>query len=174
MHSIQINKPQPHEHPEYVGNYIAKANWNDLFEAHRESVKVLQELLRSLSEEKWNFRYGPGKWSIKEIVGHLIDAERIMAFRALCFARREQQPLPGFEENDYAENSNASEREPADLLNELQHVRQSTIDFFSSLKEETFMNSGIANKNSSTVRAIAWMIPGHMMHHADVIKERYL
>ena len=126
---MTIDKPNPEEHPDYYSKYISKATWSDVLEAHTESLKALQALLINLPEEKWNYRYAADKWTIKDIVGHLIDTERIMTYRAVAIARKESQALPGFEEKDYAKNNNASGRSSADLLDEIEKARTSSIAF---------------------------------------------
>lgn len=171
---IKIERPRENEYPEYFGNYIAKTTGDDLFKILDESHEQMTKLVNGLSEEKLNFRYAEGKWSIKEIIGHLMDTERVMSYRALRFARYDNIPLPGFEENDWAKASNSSSRTMTDLLEEFSYVRFSTRLLFKSFDETMLLASGEANKKQMTVRAIGYMIAGHELHHLHVIKERYL
>lgn len=132
------------------------------------------EFLKSISKEKLDYRYAEGKWTIKEIIGHIIDTERIMSYRALCIARADTQQLPGFEEDNYAAESNANERTLDDLLNELDLLRKSTIAMMRSFTSEMIKRRGNANKHPVTVNAVCRVIAGHELHHLAIIKERYL
>lgn len=160
--------------PVYYHKYIAKVEETDLAKAFISHGKELTAVLKDLPAGKWNYRYAAGKWSIKELVQHLIDAERIFSYRALTFARKDTTPLPGFEENDYAANCEADRRTSESLLNELQLVQQSTAALFNSFSEEQLEQSGTANGQSTYVRALGFIIIGHSIHHLNVIKERYL
>lgn len=156
------------------GNYISKISGDDLFKIFDDAYGQMTSLIVSLPDEKLNYRYAEGKWSIKEIIGHLIDTERVMSYRALRFARFDSTPLMGFEENDWAKVSNASARSSNDLTDEFNLVRASTIMLFKSFDEKMISSSGEANKKQMSVRAIGYMIAGHELHHLSVIKERYL
>lgn len=125
-------------------------------------------------KKKSCYAYAPGKWTLKELLQHVIDAERIFNYRALAIARKETTSLPGFEENDYALNSNANERSWNNLIHELKAVRTSSIILFDSFNEEVFGYLGIANNNSITVNAIGFITVGHIYHHKKVIEDRYL
>jgi hypothetical protein len=125
-------------------------------------------------EEKLSYRYAEGKWTIKEIMAHLIDDERIYAYRALRFARNDQTELPGFDQDDYAIESAANERSLDDLLEEFAAVRRSTIALFNSFDERVWTRSGVASGNVMSVRAAAYHIAGHELRHLNIIKERYL
>jgi uncharacterized damage-inducible protein DinB len=160
--------------PVYYHKYIAKVEETELSKAFIGHGKELAAILKDLPADKWNYRYAPGKWSIKELVQHLIDAERIFCYRALTFARKDKTALPGFEENDYATNSEADRRTPESLLNELQIVQQSTAALYNSFSEEQMEQSGKANDQSIYVRALGFIIIGHSIHHLSVMKERYL
>jgi len=135
---------------------------------------VAKDLVLSLPSEKLSYRYEKGKWTIKEILVHIIDDERIYAYRAMCFARNEKTELPGFEQDDYVRYSGANERAITNILDEYEAVRYSTIALLNGLPDEAFLRSGIANNNRSTVRALANHIAGHELHHVNIIKERYL
>lgn len=160
--------------PSYYHRYIERASMDDLPAALQKHFNNINPLLESLPQEKWNYRYAEGKWSIKEMVQHLIDAERIFCYRALCFARKDKTPLPGFDENEYALNSNADQRKPVDLVKELAMVNLSTIQLFNSFDESQLDQDGVANGKSVYVKAIAYIIIGHVLHHKAVLEERYL
>jgi hypothetical protein len=130
--------------------------------------------MRAVPEEKLSYRYAEGKWTIKEIMAHLIDDERIYAYRALRFARNDQTELPGFDQDDYAIESAANERSLDDLLEEFAAVRRSTIALFNSFDERVWTRSGVASGNVMSVRAAAYHIAGHELRHLNIIKERYL
>ncbi|MGZ3778864.1 MAG: DinB family protein, partial [Mucilaginibacter sp.] len=140
-------------------------------EKNFESVK---DLVLSLPTEKLLYRYAENKWTIKEVLVHIIDDERIYAYRAMCFARGEKTHLPGFEQNGYALNSGANERDINSILEEYAAVRRSTIALFNGLPESTFSNTGIADEKKDTVRALLYHLAGHELHHINLIKERYL
>src|SRR5690606_3947557 len=124
--------------------------------------------------EKYDFKYSPGKWTIREVVQHMIDAERIYSYRALCFARNDSTPLPGFDENEYVNNSMATTRNWEDLRLEFLSVRKSSELLFKSFNEEQLMSNGIANNSSIIVLGIGFVIVGHVAHHIRILKERYL
>ena len=146
----------------------------DLIEGLENSVDKMIALLETLPEEKWMYRYAVGKWTIKDIIQHSIDAERIFCYRALRISRNDKTPLAGFDENDYVENTNANARNSDDLVTELKLVRQTTVLFFKSLSDEQLLRLGTASNHSISVRAIGFVILGHQQHHRKVIQERYL
>lgn len=152
-------------------NQVQEENVNDAIQKNTESSIAF---LNSIPEEKWEYRYAEGKWSIKEMVQHIIDTERIFSYRALCFARGEKQSLPGFEENGYADASRAERREIRSLIEEFETVRKSIEQLFASFDEEQLFSIGHANNNPVSVNAIGFIIPGHVQHHVNVLKERYL
>ena len=124
--------------------------------------------------DKFDYRYAEGKWTIKDILQHLVDAERVFAYRALCFARNDKTELPGFEEDDYVIEANANKRSIQDLLTELLIVRQSSLALFKSFNDEQLMRIGTASNNPMSVRALGFIIIGHQNHHQRVFEERYL
>ena len=170
-----IAKPQPGEYPVYYEKYINsisdQVNVLELLQTQQQEVV---QLFARVSESEANFAYEPGKWSIKELLGHMNDTERIMAYRALCFARGEQQPLPGFDENDYVLKSNFAQRTLTDLVEEHRTVRAATLSLFKTLAPEAFARIGNANGNPMTVAALTFIIAGHERHHLNILKERYL
>lgn len=160
--------------PTFYHNYIKHVAEDDLFESFKNQSGLFIEFLESIPEEKHNYKYAEGKWTLKEVLQHLIDAERIFCYRALHFARKDPIPLPGFEENDYAEHSKASQRNWQDLIEEFKAVRKSTEYLFGSFDEEQLDSSGFANDNSNYVLGIGFIVIGHSLHHKNIIKERYL
>lgn len=169
----QLTRPVLEEvHPFYQG-YLNTAVGEDLLEAMELASNRLRAHVDLLSEEQSAFRYAPGKWSIKEVLQHMLDTERIFAFRALCFARGELQALPGFDENSYADASNADHRAWSDLLQEHSVVRASTLAMFRSFTPEMLLRRGTANERTFTVRALGWTIAGHELHHLHILKTRY-
>jgi uncharacterized damage-inducible protein DinB len=135
---------------------------------------VFVQFLQDLPAAKRNYRYADGKWTIRELFQHIIDTERIFAYRALCFARKDETPLPGFEENDYAENSKADKRDWEDMVEEFKAVRKSTQILFNSFDKEQLETAGTASGKSNYVLGIGFIMVGHVNHHVNIIKERYL
>lgn len=171
---MKITKPNENDYPTYFGTYISKISGDDLIESFEKNFLETAQLVNGLTEEKLNFRYAEGKWSIKEILIHIMDAERIFAYRALTFARCDKNPLPGFEENDYAPASKASFRSVESILTEFEALRKSTIELFKNFDEDQLNQSGIASNNRISVSALGYAIAGHELHHLQVIRERYL
>ncbi len=173
--SLPNNRPEPGQYPAYFGNYIGLLPADeDVFDLMQVQANEVIELLTGLSEAEAEKAYAPGKWTIKELVQHMLDSERIFAYRALCIARGEKASLPGYEENDYAANSFANQRSMASMMEEYTMVRDSTIKLFRSFPEEVYDNLGTANDQPVSVRSILFVIPGHERHHINILKERYL
>ena len=160
--------------PSFYHKYISLVKQDDLTNAFTQNQQDLLDLLASIPGENWDYSYAEGKWSIKELVQHLIDAERIFCYRALCFARKDNVALPGFDEKIYAMNCKANQRSKENLIQEMQVVQQSTAAMFNSFDEEQLQSSGIANNNSIYVSAIGFIITGHALHHKIILEERYL
>ena len=160
--------------PAFYHNYIKHVTTDDLIPAIQKNTAEMLQLFHSIPTGKQNYRYAEGKWTIKELLLHLIDAERIFSYRALRFARKDDTPLPGFEENDYVKNAKTHNRQWEDLIEEFKAVRRSTEILFASFDEDQLEASGVSNNNSIYVRAIGFIIPGHCSHHKKVIEERYL
>jgi uncharacterized damage-inducible protein DinB len=170
-----IPKPEPGEYAPYTIMYIGLLPDDGLILKHLEdNLRATTDFMRALPQEKLYYRYVEGKWTIKEILAHLIDDERIYAYRALRFARNDQTELPGFEQDAYAVESGANERSLDDLLEEFAAVRKSTIALFNSFDDRVFTRSGVASGNVMSVRAGAYHIAGHELRHLNIIKERYL
>ena len=139
-----------------------------------QSNKVALQLFRSIPEDMGEYRYAEGKWSIKELLNHMMDAERIFAYRALRFSRNDKTPLSGFEENDYAPLANAHGRSVQQLCDEIERLRLSTIDLFSSFTPDMLKREGTANNSKLSVISLGYIIAGHETHHRKIISERYL
>lgn len=166
-------KPDLKTIPEFYHGYVKLVNEDSAAEAITNNAEKLRSFLQNISDDKWDFRYTEGKWSIKEMVQHLIDAERIFCYRALCIARGETQSLPSFDENIYAAASKADNRSREELKGELEVVRKGTQMLFRSFDDEQLERTGISNKNSISVNAIGYIIAGHATHHLNVLKEQY-
>ena len=171
MNLSQLNE---NEYNPYYKHYILELGNVDLIEILRTSSEELLETIKDLSEEKLAFQYAEGKWTIKELLQHLIDTERIMSYRALRFSRSDATELQGFDENWYVENSNGNDRNFNDLLDEFTCTRRASISLFKSFTDEMLQLSGTANGSDMTVRALGFIIAGHQTHHLKIIKERYL
>lgn len=173
MSATTISRPQAGEHAEYYSKYVTAVPDGDVVSLLREQSMETVALLRAVSPEKADFAYAPGKWTVKEVVGHIIDVERIMSYRALRFSRGDSTELPGFDENVYVANAGFGDRALADLLDELQVVRAATIHFVKHLGAEALLRRGKANGQEVTVRALIYIIAGHERHHAKLLRERY-
>lgn len=174
MTVIEIEPPAAHEYDPYYSTYIDRVEGKQLSRIlRRQKAKVL-ELLAGLTEDQAGYRYAPNKWSIKEMLGHMIDTERVFVYRALCIARGETKSLPGFEQDDYVVTGNFDNRSLESLSEEYEAVRNATLAFLDSLDEASWLKSGMANDVSVSVRAIGYIIPGHEAHHLAVLEQRYL
>lgn len=170
-----LSKIHISEYPPYYEKYISNLSSDiDLFEELEASHHYFIKFVQDIPLEKHDYRYDTGKWTIKEIIQHLIDSERVFAYRALRFSRNDKTELPGFDENSYADNSNGNQRHLKDLLMEFSLVRHSTLAMFKSFTKEALQRKGIANKVEMSVRALGFMIIGHQEHHKKVFQERYL
>ena len=167
-----MNRPQTHEYPAWGETYIKLVD-GDVIEILERQVTEFTDFINSLVE-KADHAYAPGKWTIKEIIGHILDAERVFVYRMTCFARGEQQPLPGFEEDDYVANAHFSDRSLLSLSHEFALLRKANLYLFKSLTETELDRKGTASGKEITVRAILFVTAGHIMHHTSIIKERYL
>jgi uncharacterized damage-inducible protein DinB len=159
--------------PFYAG-YIAAADTNNANEELEICLHDFIRFVQNIPMDKFDYRYAEGKWTIKDIIQHLIDSERIFSYRALRISRNDKTALPGFEENDYVANTNANGRNLQSLLTELAVVRQSTLSLFKSFTEEQLLRIGVASNSTVSVRAIAFIIIGHQKHHQRIFQERYL
>lgn len=170
-----IPKPKKDEYPSYSGVYMDLVETDgQILELLKQNFLDIKNLIFSLPEEKLYFRYASGKWTIKEILVHLIDDERIYAYRALRYARNDKTPLPGFEQEDYVPWSAANERSLESLFSEYESVRNATITLFENLPEDSLRRRGNTEGHSRTVRAMIYHIAGHELNHLKIIKEKYL
>jgi hypothetical protein len=167
-------RPQTGEFASYYQRYIDLATEDDVVAALDAQSHETATLLGGISEQQAANRYEPGKWSVKQLVGHIIDSERIFAYRALCFARGETTPLPGFEQEPYVVNAASDDRPMADLAEELTAVRKANVMMLRALPSEAWSRIGTASDNAITVRALAFIILGHDRHHLRILRERYL
>jgi hypothetical protein len=167
-------KPSTSSYPAYFHKYVAQVPEDDLLTAFQNQLPVIKQFLSSISEEKSLYAYDTGKWTLKEVLQHIIDTERIFNYRTLCFARKETVSLPGFDENNYAANSNANSRKWQDLVEEFLAVRYTTEILFKSFADEVLEFSGVSNNNPATVSSIGFTTLGHFYHHKKVMEDRYL
>ncbi len=167
-------RPEPGEYSPYYENYVKLIEDDDILRILNEQNKKTQDILNSFSEHRGNYRYKDGKWTVKEVVGHLLDTERVFAYRALCIARREKKSLPGFDQDDYVNEGNFNRRELFDLNYEFRLLRESNLLLFKSFPPEMLKRKGFANESSISVLAILFIIAGHEIHHMNILKERYM
>jgi hypothetical protein len=167
-----MNRPQAHEYSPWGDTYIKLVD-DDVMDILERQVAEFADFINSLIE-KADYAYAPGKWTIKELIGHIIDTERILVYRLTCIARAEQQHLPGFEEDDYVANAHFSDRSLLSLAHEFSLLRKSNLYLFRSLTEQELDRMGVASERPISVRALLFILAGHIMHHTMVIKERYL
>lgn len=173
--TMKTDQLLPTEFAPYYSTYISRVDQEaSLLEELEISVHEFIKFVQNIPLDKYDYRYAEGKWTIKDIIQHLMDSERIFAYRALRIARNDKTPLPGFEENDYADTANANERSIRDLLTELAIIRQSTIALFATFNEEILKRMGIASGYDVSVRALGFIIIGHQKHHQKIFMERYL
>ena len=174
MTSPTIARPSRSEYDRYYDGYISRVPEGDLFDLLERQGRETQGLLRGIDDAKALTRYAPGKWSIKDMLGHVIDTERIYAYRALRFARGDAQPLSGFEQDDYVRAAGSDRRPLVELAAELDQVRRATILLFRSFDGAALERRGTADTKALTVRALAYIIAGHERHHVAILRERYL
>lgn len=169
-----MQRPDPSEYFEYYGTYIGKVPEGDILEILQSQSDETDKLLRGLPEEAGDKRYAPDKWTIKQVVAHVIDTERVFAFRALAFARKDPTRLPSFEQDAYAEQARVEERSLTDLADEWRSVRRATIHLFRTFDEEVSQRRGVASESTFSVRAVAYIVAGHEIHHRSILVDRYL
>lgn len=170
-----IEKPREGEYPPYAHIYIDLLPDDGLILEHlADNLEITREFIESIPEDRLLYRYAEGKWTIKEVLGHVVDDERIYAYRALRFARNDPTELPGFEQDHYARYSAANERDVGEILDEFSLVRRSTIALFKSMDGAALMRTGVADGKRVSVRALAYHIAGHELRHRNILRERYL
>jgi uncharacterized damage-inducible protein DinB len=166
-------RPQPNECAPYYQKYIALAQGNTINEIVNNHAFDLQEFYNSLPDDKADYAYGENKWTVKQVLQHLTDAERVFAYRALRISRNDATPLASFDENEYVQNGFANERSLSSLKQEFNAVRAATDMFLLSLNSQQVMRLGTASNNPVSVNALAFIIYGHLLHHKNILKERY-
>ncbi len=169
-----IARPQSTEYPPYYAGYVAQVPDGDVVDLLRTQIGETLSLLREIPEERASHRYAPGKWSIKEVVGHVIDTERIFGHRVFRFARNDQTPLPGFEQDDYVRAADFGNPQLDDLAAEFEHVRRANLYLLRSLDDAAWLRRGVASGSEVSVRALAYIIAGHERHHMHIVRTRYL
>jgi hypothetical protein len=172
MSTVTIARPGADEHAAYFGRYVERVPDGDLVAMLREQVVETAAMLRR-ARDRADFAYAPGKWSIKQVVGHLSDVERVMAYRALWIARNDMTPLPGFDENAWVDQAKFERRTLDDLVDEFEVVRASTVQLGAHLDAEQFARRGTSNGNPMSVRALFYIIAGHERHHVALRRARY-
>ena len=160
--------------PSYFHNYISQVPEDDLMEAFNAETPAFIEFIENIPPDKYDYRYADGKWTVKEVLQHIIDAERVFAYRALRFARKDPTFLPGFDENAFAENAKADKRDWKNLVEEFKVVRMSSEYLFASFDDDQLDATGTSNNNSVYVLGIGFLLIGHCNHHKNILKERYL
>jgi hypothetical protein len=173
LSTLAIPRPGADEHLPYYEKYIAQVPGDDAMPTLVSHIEGLHPVMRSLSDTQALHRYAPGKWSVKEVIGHLIDGERVFTYRALRFARADATPLAGFDENAWVPHSGADRRPIADLADELRAGRTAPLAMFPSFDAEMLVRRGEANGATVTPRALAWICAGHAIHHHTLLRERY-
>jgi uncharacterized damage-inducible protein DinB len=161
------------EYAPFYEKYIAPIQDEDIVAVLEAHLRQTIAMFSGRSEREGDFRYAPEKWSVKEVLGHFTDAERIFVYRALRIARGDQTPLPGFEQDSYVQAARASERKLADIVEEFADVRRASISLFRSLDAEAWLRRGVASNHEVTVGALAYITAGHELHHRRVLEERY-
>ena len=174
MAEFEVGIPEPGEFDPWFKPLIEAVNSPDVLGVLRKQKAETLELLAEISKEQGNYRYAPGKWTTKEVVGHLMDTERVFCFRALCFARGEAQALPGFEHEEYVKEGRFQERSMASLAREYDSVRSATLGLLGNLDRTAWQKNGVGNGLQMSVRAFAFALAGHEVHHMGMIRERYL
>lgn len=171
---MNSNQLPVNEYSEFLATYIKALDDVNLFEELEISLHDFIRFVQNIPMDKFDYRYAEGKWTIKDIIQHIIDAERIFGYRALRISRNDQTPLSGFEENDYVENTNANGRSIQELLTEFSAVRHSNLLLFKSFSSAQLIRMGISSNHTISVRALGFLMIGHLKHHQRVFEERYL
>jgi len=170
---LKIDRPEPSEYSSYHVGYISQVEGDDILTTLDSQRRQMLILLCGREEEDGDIRYASGKWSVKELLGHVCDTERIFTYRALRISRGDQTPLPGFEQDDYVRNAPFNHCPLSEIIEDYIAVRRATLTLFRNLDEAAWMRRGIVNKNEITVRALAYITAGHEMHHKKILEERY-
>ncbi|RAV19603.1 DinB family protein [Paenibacillus contaminans] len=167
-------RPSQEEYAPYYETYIRLVPEGKIAEVLTRQLQYTADFFAAIPEERTLSRYAPGKWSVKEVLGHITDTERIMSYRLLCIARGDKTPLPGYDENEYIKGSSFDSIPLAELIGDFAAVRRSTLTLLRGLSEEAWSRKGIANNSELSARALAYITAGHELHHINIVKERYL
>ena len=168
-----IGRPEPGEYASFYENYIARIEGNDILATLEDQRRKMLLLLSCRNEADGDIRYAPEKWSVKQVLGHICDAERVFAYRALRISRGDSTPLAGFDENEYVKNGPFPNLGLGELIEDYSAVRRATLTLFRNLDESAWTLRGVANNNPVTVRALAYIAAGHELHHRRILEERY-
>jgi hypothetical protein len=171
--NLAIARPQPGEYAPYYERYVSLVPGQDIMNTLVEQRRQTVLLLSCRTEEEGGFRYAPGKWNAKEVLGHVCDTERVFAYRALRISRADATPMEGFEQDDYVRNGPFAQRPFSDLIEDYIAVRRATLSLLCTLDEDAWPRRGVANKNEVTVRGLAYIIAGHEIHHRRILEEKY-
>jgi uncharacterized damage-inducible protein DinB len=171
--TISAARPQPGEYAPFYERYISLVKEGDILQTLDEQRRQMLLLISGRNESDGNFRYAPEKWSVKEVLGHVCDTERIFAYRMLRIARADATPMAGFEQDDYVRNGGFGQHLLSDMVEEFIAVRRSTISLLRNLDEAAWARHGVANKNEVSVRALAYITAGHELHHRTILEEKY-
>ncbi len=170
----RATRPGPDEFAPFYAGYIARVPDSDIIATMDSQIGETSKFLRSLPESVGDHRYAPEKWSIREVIGHMADAERVFTYRALRFSRADETPVEGFDENSYVANASFNRRSLDDLTGEFEHLRKASVHLFGSLDESAMTKRGVANGVEISVRALAFILAGHERHHIEILRTRYL
>ena len=174
MSSLSARRPEKNEYAEHFERYIQWISDTDVLATLERQRQSTAELLEGLSEEQGTYRYASGKWSVKDLIGHVIDTERVFSYRAMRFARNDATALPGFDQDAYSAHANYASLPLKDIAGEFDTVRRSTLYLFRHLSPDAWDRRGVSNKNELSVRAAAFVIAGHAQHHVEILKSKYL
>jgi len=170
---MRLVVPQRGECADYYFTYIDRVTDGDVLALLREQLAQTPAFIRGLSDDAGNHRYAPGKWSVKDVIGHVIDTERVFSHRAFCFARQEPAHLPSFEQDPYVEVAAYGRRQPASIADEYESVRRATLSLFDTFSEDQWESVGVASEREFAVRTIPFILAGHEIHHRGVLKDKY-
>jgi len=169
-----MSRPATSEYDPYYQGYVSLVPEEDIIPALESQMDELSRLFEKVPDERGTFSYADGKWTLKEVLSHLIDGERMFAYRAFRIARGDQTPIEGFEQDGYIENSHANRRPIAELIEEFALLREANLILFQNLDDADWIRTGKANNVEISVRSLAWIMVGHVRHHVAILKERYL
>jgi hypothetical protein len=169
-----MTRPAKSEYHEYYNLYVDRVPDGNITDIIKKQIEDAVRLLEPISEEEAGYRYAPGKWSLKQVIGHIIDVERVFQYRALAFARNDPARLPSMEQDDYIDGANFDDRSMADLIEEYCLVRLSGVALFASFDDDILMRTGVASDVEFSVRSVPYILAGHNIHHINVITDRYL